>query len=113
MAYGTKVAYEPIRELGFGDIGVNFVPLTATTDHTRIIRFVSTLNADVYISIDGINNHIRLAAGSFVLYDYSTNKIQNDGLFLAQGTVIKVKLVSGAATSGSFWCEIVYGAGGV
>lgn len=113
MAYGTKVAFEPIRELAFGDIGVNYVSLSATTDHTRILRLVSTLNADVYVSVDGTNNVIRLAAGSFVLYDFSTNKIRDDGLFLSEGTVISVKLVGAAATSGSFWCEIVYGAGGV
>lgn len=113
MAFGTKVAYEPIRELAFGDIGAAYVGLSPTTDHTRILRFVSTLNAEVYISIDGISNHIRLASNSFVLYDYSTNKIQNDGLFLAQGTILYVKLVGAAATSGSLWCEIVYGAGGV
>lgn len=113
MAFGTKVSFEAIRELAFGDIGVNYVSLTATTDHTRILRMVSTLNADVYVSFDGTNNIIRLAAGSFVLYDFSTNKVQDDGLFLAQGTVIRVKLVGAAATSGSFWCEICYGAGGV
>lgn len=113
MAYGTRVAYEPIRELAFGDIGATYVALTPTIDHTRILRLVSTLNADVYVSIDGINNVIRLAGGSFVLYDYSTNKIRDDGLFLAEGTIIYVKLVSAAATSGSFWCEIVYGTGGV
>ncbi len=113
MAYGTKVAFEPVRELAFGDIGAVYVSLTPTTDHTRILRLVSTLNADIYISVDGINNVIRLAANSFVLYDFSTNKIRDDGLFLAEGTIIRVKLVSAAATSGSFWCEIVYGAGGV
>ena len=97
MAFGTKVAYEPIKELAFGDIGAAYVELPPTTDHTRILRFVSTLNADVYISIDGISNHIRLASNSFVLYDYSTNKIQNDGLFLTQGTILYVKLEIGRA----------------
>lgn len=114
MAYGTKVAYEAVREVAAAAVGAAYGAIgTATTDHTRICRIVSTLDADVYISIDGTVDHIRVASGSFVLYDYSTNKIQDDGLFLASGTTFYVKRVSAAATTGSLWIEILYGRGGV
>lgn len=114
MAFGTKVAYEGIREVAAAAVGATYGAVgTATIDHTRLCRIVSTLDADVYISINGTTDHMRIAAGSFVLYDYSTNKIQNDGLFLAQETIFYVRRVAGAATTGSLWIEIIYGSGGV
>ena len=114
MAYGTRVSYEAIREVAAAGVGAAYGAVgTATTDHTRILRIVSSLDAEVYVSFDGTTDHIRMAGNSFVLYDYSTNKIHDDGLFLSQGTTIYVKRVSGAPTTGSLWIEVVYATGGV
>lgn len=114
MAYGTKVQFEPIRELASESIGVNYTPIGgALIDHARLVRIVSTLNTEVYISIDGSTNHIRMANNSFFLTDLTTNKVQNDGLFLSVGTVFHVKRVSAAPSSGSVWIEVLYAEGGV
>lgn len=115
MAYGTIVTYEPVRELAAASIGATYVKFgNPTIAHSRLLRIVSTLNADVYISFDGINNHIRVAAASFVLYDYAANLVNDDGLFLRQGTQIWAKETSGGAPSmGEIWCEVIYASGGV
>ncbi len=114
MAYGTRAQYEPIREVAAASVGASYSAVgTAITDHARIIRIVSSLDAEAYVSIDGTNNHIRLASNSFVLYDLSSNKVQDDGLFLSVGTVFYAKRVSGAPTSGSLWIEVLYASGGV
>lgn len=114
MAYGTRAHFDAVRELAFGGISAAYATLgTPLTDHARIIRFVNSTNAEIYVSLDGVNNNIRLAASSFVLYDFSTNKIQDDGLFVSVGTQFYVKQVSGAPGSGAVWCEVVSGTGGV
>lgn len=114
MAYGTRAKFDSVRELAFGGIGAAYAALgTPLTDHARIVRFVNSTNVEIYVSVDGVNDHMRLAASSFVLYDFSTNKIQDDGLFVSVGTQFYVKQVAGAPASGSVWCEVVSGTGGV
>lgn len=114
MAYGTRAAFEPIREVAFGSIGATYAAIgTALTDHARLVRIVNSANAEVYVSIDGVTDHIRMAANSFFLIDFSSNKVRDDGLFLPLGTVFYQKRVSGAPSSGSLWIEVMYAQGGV
>lgn len=115
MAYGTRAAFEAVREVAFGSVTGAYTAVgTATTDQTRIVHIVNTLSTDVYISLDGITDHLRIAGGGFVLFDFSSNKVHDDGLFLKEGTVFYVKQTSaGAPASGNLWIEIAYGQGGV
>lgn len=114
MAYGTRAQFEPIREVAAASITASYTAVgTAIVDHARLIRLVNTCDTELYVSINAIDNHIRIAANSFVLYDLSSNKVQDDGLFLSVGTVFYVKRVSGAPTSGSLWIEVLYASGGV
>jgi len=114
MAYGRKVSFDAIREIAFGGIGAAYAAVgTATTDNARLININNSTDAEVYISLDGSTDHLRLPANSFKLFDFSANKIRDDGFFIARGTVFSVKQVSGAPSSGSVWIEVVYGAGGV
>jgi len=114
MAFGTRVKFSEVREVDFGDISGTYttvgVPLT---DHTRLIDFNNGCNVELYISFDGVNNHLRIAANSFKLFDLSANKVRDDGLFIASGTQIWIKEVSSSAGSGSFWVETMYAEGGV
>lgn len=113
MAYGTKVAFEPVREIAFGSIGAAYTAVgTGLTDHARLIRFVNTMNTELYISLNGTTNHIRLAAGSFLIIDLASNKVRDDGLFISIGTIFYVKQVS-APASGNLWIEVLYAQGGV
>ena len=114
MTYGTRAQLDAVRELAFGSISGTYAAVgTALTDHARIVRFVNGTDVQVYISLDGSTNHIRMAANSFFLLDFSTNRIRDDGLFVSVGTIFYTKQVSGAAGSGAVWIEVVSGAGGV
>lgn len=114
MAYGTRVNFEPIREAAFGAIGATYSAVgSATTDFTRLVSINNGTDAQVYISLDGVHNHLRLAANSFKLLDLTANKVQDDGLFISNGTVFYVKQVSGAPTTGTLWIETLYAVGGV
>lgn len=114
MGYGTKVSFETIREVAAGDVGASYAALgSAVSDHVRLLRITNTCNAEVYVSFDGVNNHLRMGSGSFVLFDFTSNKVRDDGLFLSEGTVFYIKRVSGAATTGALWIEVIYASGGV
>ncbi len=114
MAYGRRVLFDVVREVAFGGIGAAYAALgTPLTDNARQIKIVNTTDAEVYISFDGINDHLRFPTGSFDIWDFTTNKVRDDGFFLPTGTVIYQRRVAGAPTSGALWISVVYGAGGV
>lgn len=113
MAFGTRVAFDEIRELSFGSITTTFTSLgPPTSDHVRIFTIKNQTNQDIYISFDGVTEHLRLPANSFELYDFSANKVRDDGLFIASGTQIFVKYVAGLGTNGAVWSEVMSAEGG-
>lgn len=113
MAYGTRVFFDPVREVAFGSVTANYTALgTALNDYGRIITIVNSTDAEIYISIDGVTNHLRLPGNSFKLIDLTTNRIGQEEFFLANRTQFFVKRVSGAPTTGSVWIEIIVAKGG-
>lgn len=114
MAYGRRVDFEAIREVAFGSVGAAYAAVgSALADNARIVGFNNGTNADIYVSFDGSTDHLRVAANSFKLFDFTANKVREDGYFLANQTQIYQKRVSGAPTSGTFWVEVVVAAGGI
>lgn len=113
MAYGTRVAFDPVREIDFGDISGTYAAVgTPFNEHVRLIDFNNATDQELYISFDGVNDHLRIGSNSFKLFDLSANKIRDDGLFIASGTQVYVREVSASVTDGSFWVEIMYADGG-
>lgn len=114
MAYGTRVFFEPIREVAFGGIGAAYTAVgTGTTDYTRLFLVNNSTDKDVYISLDGTTNHLRVNAGSGQIYDLTANKVQDDGFFVKKTTVFYVKRTAmGAPTSGSVWIQVLAAEGG-
>ncbi len=114
MAFGSKVKFEAVREIDFGSILASYVAVgTGTTDHSRIIRFVNGTDVQVLVSLDGTTDNIRMSADSFIIFDFSSNKITDHGLFVSVGTTFFVKRQSGAPTTGSFWIEVISAIGGI
>ena len=114
MAYGTRVKFAPVREIAFGSISGTYSTVgTPLAEHVRLISFQNGCDQALYISFDGVNDHLRIATNSFKLLDLSANKVRDDGLFLAVGTQIYVKEVSASVASGDFWAEVLYAEGGV
>jgi len=114
MAFGRRVALDPVREAAFGAVGAAYAALgAATTDYARIVSIYNSTDTDVYISLDGVNDHIRVASGSGQVYDFSANKARKaDGFFIEKGTVFYQMRAGGAPTTGNVWIQVVYAAGG-
>lgn len=114
MAFGTKAQFEAVREVAFGSISGTYAALgSALSDHARLVCINNSTNDEVYVSFNGTTNHLRLAASSFKLFDLTSNQVGQDGLFMSVGTIVYIKQVSGAPSSGSVWVEVMYAAGGV
>jgi len=113
MAFGTSVRFEPLREIAFGSVSGNYVSVgTPTSEHVRLVGFNNAMDQDIYLSFDGVKDHLRMAANSFILFDLSSNKIREDGLFLSVGTQLYIKEVSASVTTGSFWMHTLFADGG-
>ena len=110
---GTKVQFEAVRLAAFGAIGASYTALgSATSAQARIVCITNTTNQDVYISIDGTADQIRVAANSFKLFDFTTNRNKDEGYFLVSGTTFYQKHAGVAPTSGNLWIEVVTTSGG-
>lgn len=69
----------------------------------RIFKLQNLTDVPVYISFDGLTDHIYLPPQAFEVYDISTNRINNEGYFIAEGTRIYVKEAAASPTSGSVY----------
>lgn len=113
MAYGTRVRFDPVREKAASSITGTYTTLGIPfTDHVRLLDLSNSSTQEIYISFDGINDHLRMEQNSFKLFDLSANKIRDDGLFLASGTQMFVKFVGTTSITGAVWAEVMYGEGG-
>lgn len=108
--FALTASFESVREAAFGSIGAAYATLGAVlSGPIRVLTICNGTDADVYISTDGTNNHMRIAANSFRVIDVSANK-SSTGFYFASGVQFYQKRVSGAPTSGTLWLETIYAA---
>lgn len=113
MADGIRAGFEAVREVAFGSILASYSAVgSATAANARIIYLANDTDVDVYVSIDGVDNHLRVKSNSFRLLDLTSNKTPFAPLFLAKNLTFYVKRVSGAPATGTFWIEVTIAEGG-
>jgi hypothetical protein len=107
------VRLDALRVVPFGSVSASYVAFGTPFTHTmRLIRFVNTTDADLLISFDNVFDNMIVPAGSFVLYDCTSNREESLTFFVFQiGTQTYLKYASGAPTKGSVYLECVFGQG--
>ncbi len=108
--FTNQAKVDALRTLAFGGISGSYAVVgTPQSYPARIICFTNTTNADVIFSMNGTTDQLIVPAGSFKLFDITTNHrpVGQDDFCFATGTQWYVKQVS-APTSGSVYLEIVY-----
>jgi len=80
MAISTSVVtIDQLRTLAHGSISGSYAKVGSSfANEIRLINFVNNTDGDMLWSIDGVNDYLFTAAGSFQLYDLCTNRT---GLF--------------------------------
>lgn len=102
---GARLKPEAIREVAFGDITASFVQMGATfAGPLRLLYVGNDSNKDVYLSLDGTNDHFKVKANGFRLLDLKTNDS-----FVDAGQGIYLRGISGdLPTSGGVWVEAMF-----
>jgi len=102
--------FDPLRSLAFGGISGTYADLGPPLDtNSRLFKITNATNGDILVSLDGATDNMFVPAGSFTLYDLSTNSppiAVTDNLVLAIGTQFSVKQ-STAPSSGAVYLESI------
>lgn len=75
----------------------------------RIVHIQNTTDADVLISWNGIDDHQVVPAGSFTLLDVATNKVNDQGFYIAAGQRFYAKEESASPSIGAIYLTVFYG----
>lgn len=108
--FTTRAQVDVLRTLAFGSIGATYAPVgTSFAFPARIICFTNTTNENVVFSMDGSTDQLIVPAGSFKLFDVTTNHrpVNQDDFCFAVGTQWYVRYLVGP-TSGAVYIEVVY-----
>jgi len=119
--YAQRSAYEPLRVIDSADIPANYDPTDPTVtggafgsplaEIGRIVTFKNGTDGDVYISLNGIDDHEWIPAESFDKVDHTSNKAAAPvGGFLGIPANTQFWIRYGTApTTGQVTLSIVYG----
>lgn len=106
--------YDVLRSLAYTGISGSYANVGTATGHAmRGFCVTNNTNGDLFISFDGTNNNLFVAAGSFRLYDVAANSAastSSNELVLQIGTQFMAKQ-STAPSSGSVYIECFYAQG--
>lgn len=106
----SQAELEPLRSLAFGSISGTYAVVGTPFDFpSRIICFTNGTEGDMLFSRDGSTDELFVAAGSFKLFDLSTNHrpTNQDDFVFEVGTQWYVKQLE-APVSGSVYIETVH-----
>jgi hypothetical protein len=108
--FTNQAKVDTLRFLDHGSITSSYTGLgTPFFYPVRIICITNTTNADMLFSMDGLTDQLIVPAGSFKLFDITTNHrpVNQDDFCFAIGTQWYVKYAS-APSSGAVYIEVIY-----
>lgn len=110
MANVQTVSFDNLRSLGFASISGTYAKVGTKLLHpVRLICFTNDTDGDMIFSDDGVNDKIFVVAGSFKLFDLTTNKLNaTKEWVIPVNTQFSVK-ESSPATSGAVYIECLWG----
>jgi len=112
MNLAKKLLFEPARSLAFGSVGAAYMGIgTAFDKPIRLIILQNLTDEVIWLSFDGIEDHIPLASISYIILDVTANKATEEGWFIGEGTRVYAKKLSGAPSSGAVYVSACYGKG--
>jgi hypothetical protein len=107
---GPVVRFDAIRSAGFAAITPAYTAVGPSFPRPmRLIYVTNMTNGDMMFSFTGNTDHFVVPAMGYIIFDFSSNKIDgNDGFFLQKGTQMYIKSLS-VPTSGTVYITAVYG----
>lgn len=110
MTSSQVVYLDEIRTIGFAATGAGYVPIGPSFAHpVRLICLSNNTDGDMLFSVDGVTDQLFIPAGSFKLFDLSTNRTHVAQYWALQaGTQFYIKRVT-VPTKGSVYIECLWG----
>lgn len=109
IALAIRLQFEPVRSLVYTSIGSGYMGIGTSISNPARQFFIQNLtDVTLMFSFDGINDHFPLPANGFFLDDVCSNKTQQGGFYLAEGTRLYVKEI-GTPSTGSVYFTVAYG----
>lgn len=102
------------REIDFSSVTANYTVFGSRFGHAmRVLHFINETDGDIAISFDGTTNNIPIFAGTFALYDLTSDQDANESFRYEKGTQLYVKYISlaQAPTTGTLYCVAIFGKG--
>jgi hypothetical protein len=110
MSFTTQAKVDVLRTVANGSIGATYSAVGSPFAFpARIICFTNTTNTDMIFSMDGTTDQLIVPAGSFKLFDITTNHrpVNQDDFCFANGTQWYVKYAA-VPNAGAVYIEVVY-----
>jgi len=108
MGLGSRILPEAQRAAAAVAITPSYSAIgTALLEPAVFVMFVNGTDEDVQISLDGVNDAFPLLAGAAFVFDISSDKVAERGLFISRGTIFYVKEI-GVPTTGSVYVSAWY-----
>lgn len=106
----VRLTPETVRSVAAASVGAGYTAIgTPIANPAKILLFQNGTDANVMISFDGVNDHLPVFAGAFVLLDASTNRTDPAGsCTVPANTTFYVKRI-GTPTTGSVYLSTFYG----
>jgi hypothetical protein len=104
-----RLQFEPVRSLGEASIGAGYMGVgTPIANPARQFFIQNLTDVTLMFSFDGINDHFPLPSNGFLLDDVTSNKTQQGGFYIAEGTRLYVKEI-GTPSTGSVYFSVMFG----
>jgi len=122
MAFTSVVRLDALRNIGNASITGSYAVFGSTFTHRmRMIKITNNTDGDMFIAFNttpstaplstGVADNDFVPAGSFVLYDFTSNSESSASPFVFQvGTQVWIRF-SSAPTKGSVYLAAIYGKG--
>lgn len=102
----TQIEYETLRSRDSATFTGSYQTLGTPLEHPAVlVKMVNNSDVLVTISVDGTTDHDILPAGSFWLYDITSDSPHTSSIYRKQGTQFYVK---GSASTGSVYLVSLY-----
>ena len=111
LVSSIRIAYEPLRSLGFAGIGIAYAGVgTALANPSRILSIYNTTDVNLVLSLNGVDDHAFISANGGKVTDFGANAAKQAGFAeLPAGSRWYVRQEGAdAATVGNIYIESVY-----
>ena len=108
--FTNRAEVDALRSLAYTSITTSYTAVGSPTAYqARIICFTNTSDGDVLFSMDGVTDQLIVPAGSFKLFDITTNHrpVNQDDFCFGIGIQWYVKYAS-SPTKGAVYIEIIF-----